>query len=148
MQTLKKLLIISNTLKKAENSRKVIILIICLLFLSLLIIFYQGYLYYKKQTILSSLENPATVNLSDYQQNEVLREINELYSFEENTNKAVIGKITNIERLTSRHSFFAKAKNGDYLLIMPDFTLIYDPTTKTVVDIARENLLNLKENKE
>ena len=119
--------------------------IMAILLISLFIFLgYEGYYYFKHQNVTSSLENPATVNLQEFDKNEVLKEINQLYSLGENQ-QAVVGKITNIDRLSSQHEFFKKAKNGDYLLVMPEFTLIYDRESKTVVDIARENLLDLEE---
>lgn len=107
-------------------------------------VIYQLMYFVKYQTVYSSLESSSSVDLKDFEQNEVLKEINELYTLEPGQ-EAVIGKITNIERLSSKHSFFKKAQNGDYLLIMPNFTLIYNRENKQVVDIARENLLDLKE---
>ena len=107
---------------------------------------YQGYYFFKHQTVYSSLESSSSVNLKDFEQNEVLKEINELYTLEPNQ-QAVVGKITDVERLSSQHQFFKKAQNGNYLLVMPQFTLIYSRENKQVVDIARENLLDLKEAK-
>ena len=127
-------------------SKNIIAVLAILITAVLIFVIYQAYYLFKHQTVLTSLENPSTINLQDYQKNEILKEINELYSFNENNSQAVVGKITDIDRLSSQHQFFKKAKNGDYLLVMPEFTLIYDKNNKQVVDIARENLLDLKEN--
>ena len=103
------------------------------------------YPYLSKHYTLSSLDQPMELNLSEYQKNTILVELNNLYSFDGNTDQAVIGKIKNVDRLSSRYPFLKKARNGEYLLIMPDFVLVYDYENKMIMDVARENMLDLKE---
>ncbi len=52
-----------------------------------------------------------------------------------------VGIIKDVKSLSDKKSFFKKARNGDLLVIYPDMTVIYDPVNKTVVDIAKTNLL-------
>ena len=103
------------------------------------------YPYFSYRYTLSSLEQPLELNLAEYQKSAILVELNELYSFEGNTDQAVIGKIKNVDRLSSRYPFLNKARNGQYLLIMPDFVLVYDYENKMIMDVARGNMLDLKE---
>jgi hypothetical protein len=118
--------------------------VIFLLFISsaLIIILYP---YFTHRYTLSSLEQPLELNLAEYQKSAILMELNELYSFEGNTDHAVIGKIKNVDRLSSRYPFLKKARNGEYLLIMPDFVVVYDAENKQIMDVARVNMLDLKE---
>ena len=137
-------LLAHDPIRKLSRRTKILLIVLTIGVVTFTV--YQLYYLVKHQTVYTSLENPTSVSLQDVDKNEVLKEINELYTLEDNQN-AVIGKITNIERLASRHEFFKKAQNGDYLLVMPQFTLIYSRENKQVVDIARENLLDLKEAK-
>lgn len=145
MEYLKHHLVQNRIIKRfAKLGVKTQISITLLVVIVLSVVIYQLMYFVKYQTVYSSLESSKSIDLKDFEQNEVLKEINELYTLEPGQ-EAVIGKITNVERLSSQHAFFKKAQNGDYLLVMPNFTLIYNRENKQVVDIARENLLDLKE---
>lgn len=51
------------------------------------------------------------------------------------------GVIKDQKTLAKVEPFFKKAQNGQLLLIYKDLTIIYDPASKTIVDMARVELL-------
>ncbi len=105
---------------------------------------YFMYPYISHRYILSALEAPADLNLSEYQKNSVLVAINDVYGFEGNNDQAVIGKITNETRIKSRFPNLRNVRNGEYLLIMPDMVVVYDFENRQIMDISRTNMLDLK----
>lgn len=128
-----------------RNQQISAIILLALLFVAIGVILSP---YLSHRTTLSALESPVELNLADYQKNTVLQAMNDVYSFEGNSDQAVIGKIKDVDRLSSRYPFLKKARNGEYLLIMPDFVLLYDLENRQIMDVARVNMLDLKASEE
>ncbi len=66
-------------------------------------------------------------------------EINDLVEIP-NRDKAKVFQVNNVKALVSVGEIFKKAYKGDLVVLLPDKTIIYDPSTKTIRDISNEIL--------
>ena len=100
---------------------------------------FKGYNLFHNNQILSSLEGTQDISFESIEKDRTLSDVNKLFELPEST--GIFGKIKDIQFLQNQKSYFNKAKEGDILIIYNDLTIIYDPQTKTIVDIAKEKLL-------
>lgn len=116
--------------------------IIIILFIVIIVVIISRSLYNNRynNSIKTSLKDAKTLKTEEALKESMVSEINKLYELPADT-EVIVGTITNIEELKSKQKYFEKAKNGDLLLIYPDKTIIYDPVTKTVVDVVGVRLL-------
>lgn len=47
-----------------------------------------------------------------------------------------VAKIVDVNQLRSRNAFYNKAKNGDYLIVLPERAILFDPVADKIVDVV------------
>lgn len=47
-----------------------------------------------------------------------------------------VAMIVDVTQLRSRNAFYNKAKNGDYLIVLPERAILYDPKADKIVDVV------------
>lgn len=123
--------------RKRKSLKKFIILVFTGAIV-ILVILINNSLYNK--SIKSALKDSKAVKTEEALKETIISEVNQLFELPKDE-EVIIGTIQNIDELENKQEYFNKAKNGDLLLIYPDMTIIYDPKTKTIVDIAKVRLM-------
>lgn len=47
-----------------------------------------------------------------------------------------VAAIVNVEKLRKQHAFYAKAENGDFVLITSTRAVLYDPESERILDVV------------
>lgn len=77
---------------------------------------------------IESVNDPAVVQKST-------AEVNNLVEIP-NKDKAKVYLVNDKKAVEAKNSIFKKAYKGDLIVLLPDKTIIYDPSTKTIRDIS------------
>ena len=91
------------------------------------------------QAIENTLSQKNTYTPKKAMKNPVLLEVNQLFKLFPDQN-VTIAKIADIKALSSKYPVFKNARNGDYLIFYPKLTIIYDPRSKTIINMVNMNL--------
>ena len=107
----------------------------------LLIIIAAGFyiFFYSRTQILGSLSDTRTLTYEQAINDPVLSKANMLVAFPEGES-VTTGEIKDKETLEKYQAYFKKATIGQTLIIFSNKTIIYDPRTDSIVDIANVKL--------
>jgi len=47
-----------------------------------------------------------------------------------------VATVVDVEKLRERNAFYAKAENGDHLIVTPDRAILYDPDKDVILDVV------------
>ena len=75
-----------------------------------------------------STKNQETADL-------ILKEIRNLIDIPEDVNPTV-ATIVDVEILKKKNPFYAKASNGDHLIVTPTRAILYSSVTKRIIDVV------------
>ena len=110
--------------------------IVMFLCLALAVFFF---FFYPRTEILGALENNKTLSYTEAMNEPALLEVNQLMEFPKDR-EVTYGVIKDKETLEKYQEYFKKAQTGQLLIILDQMTIIYDPNTKTIVDVANVKL--------
>lgn len=66
---------------------------------------------------------------------EIVEQVRALMQIDESV-APTVAAILDVEKLRKQNAFYAKAENGDYLVITKTRAILFDPETKTIIDVA------------
>ena len=69
----------------------------------------------------------------------VVRQVRRIMVIDEEI-EPTVATIVDVEALRERNPFYAKADNGDHLIITSDRAILYDPDSKKIIDIVPVNI--------
>lgn len=102
---------------------------------------------YHQADIKSALSKQAMVPANKALHNTILKQVNKIVQLPPGQD-ALVGQIQDVKKLAHYQDYFQKARNGDYLIVYANETIIYDPVNHYIVNIAMANLLTLPGNGE
>ena len=114
-----------------------------LFFLILLLLTWIFIPFFRHADIQSALNSPAMVPSSQDMHNSTLKKLTQFIQLPPDQD-AIVGEIKNVKKLAGYEKYFTKARDGDELIVYPNETIIYDPASNYIVDIAMVNLLDLQ----
>lgn len=65
----------------------------------------------------------------------IVDQVKRIYSIPAGADPTV-ATIVDVEQLRARNSFYAKAKNGDHLIVTTDRAILYDPVADKIIDVV------------
>jgi hypothetical protein len=66
---------------------------------------------------------------------QILKELRNLMNIPEDT-EPTVATIVDVELLRVKNPFYAKAENGDHLIVTPTRAILYSSKTKRIIDVA------------
>lgn len=85
---------------------------------------------------LSQLTQGGQQNLQDTARaNEIIGKVKKLMDIDDTT-PPTVASIVNVDLLKAKNPFYAKARNGDFLLITNTRAILYDPDKNQIIDVV------------
>lgn len=132
---------LNSGLMQLMNFDRQLILPVSIAALVVVVLGVGGYLYYRSQSSQVAPTDPqAQQRLVQDEVKRLVAEVGKLIDLPQGEDPTV-ATVTDVEKLSDQ-PFFAKAKNGDKVLIYATAkkAILYDPNTKKILDVAPVNI--------
>lgn len=121
---------------KSSRAGKLLIALIVLALLALLVVSDMR----RREAEKRMMDPSAVKNQANQEQNReaakrIIERVRKLYMVPEGQ-EPTVATIVDVNQLRARNAFYAKAKNGDHLIVTTDRAILYDPIADKIIDVV------------
>lgn len=119
----------------AKGNRKLIVILLVIGLIALVVILDMRRRDVENKLTNLSTQQGGTPEENQEMANKVLEKVRDLMVIPAGI-EPTVATIVDVEQLRQRNAFYAKAKNGDYLVVTEDRAILYDPKADKIVDVT------------